>query len=111
MDGPPLKRWATGTSDASLKRSIDDFATLTKGRLRATDAETRTTPAGFSQSHYDALRYDRDDLDFREWNEDTGFHGVNRWPTGPGMEGQDLGELDEAERRRARLRVEMDDGF
>ena len=111
MEKPPSARWSTGTSDSSLDRALRDQAILNQGRMKATDSETRYTPAGLSRSHYDALRMDRDDLDFREWNEETGYHGVDRWPTGPGMSGQEAESTTEAERRRARLRREVDEGF
>ena len=97
-------QWAYGFSEASLERALDDQRTLRKGQLNDGDAYTRTTPSGPSESNSRKLRADRDDLDYREWNSDTGFSGVDRWPTGPGVqtEGQ--------QRRRAR-RVLLDDGF
>ena len=111
MSKTPIARWATGTSQESLERSLEDVEILTRSRLKASDSETRYTPAGLSKSHYDTLRMDRDDLDYREWNEETGFSGVDRWPSGPGMEGTDSAHLTESERRRRRKRIELDDGF
>lgn len=107
---PRIARWATGTSDASLDRALADQETLTRGKLNESDDDSRYTPSGLSRSHYDALRMDRDDLDFREWNEDTGFSGVGRWPSNPGVGGQG-GARTASERRRLRRKLELDEGF
>ncbi|MCB9730241.1 MAG: hypothetical protein H6746_17355 [Deltaproteobacteria bacterium] len=101
---PRYARWASGTSDKSLARAIKDQARIIAGRLNATNATTRYTEAGLSRSHYDQLRYQRGDLDFREWNESTGFSGIDRRPTGPGMP-------EEGRRRRGAERKRIDDGF
>jgi hypothetical protein len=111
MSQPPIARWATGTSQESLERSLKDVEILRRGRLKASDSETRYTPAGLSKSHYDTLRMDRDDLDYREWNEETGFSGLNRWPSDPGMGETEPEHLTESERKRRRKRIELDDGF
>lgn len=110
-ENPPVARWSTGTSDQSLNRALSDQVILNQGRMKASDSETRYTPAGLSRSHYDALRTDRDDLDNREWNDATGFSGVNRWPDAPGMAGQEPVQMSASERRRNRIRNEVDDGF
>jgi hypothetical protein len=101
---PRIARWASGTSAKSVTRAVDDQARLIKGRLNAGNASTRYTEAGLSKSHYDQLRYQRGDLDFREWNASTGFSGIDRRPTGPGMP-------QEGTRRRGGPRVRIDDGF
>jgi hypothetical protein len=107
---PRVARWSTGTSDKSLDRALSDQAILARGKLNDTDDDARYTPAGLSTSHYDALRMDRDDLDFREWNQDTGFSGVGRWPKAPGVAGQ-AGATTASERRRLRRKLELDEGF
>ncbi len=108
---PQIARHATATSDASLDRALRDQATLRRGRLNATDDDNRYTPSGLSREHYDALRTDRDDLDYREWMASTQFSGLVRPPTTPGMAGQADGSKTEAERRRDKLRRDLDEGF
>ncbi len=113
----PLARHARAVSDASLARVLEDQARLARGRRNASNFETRYTPAGLSESHYKALRSDRDQLDSKEWNEHAGYSGVERWPDDPGMPDA---QTDEAtadarraarQQRRARRRMEIDDGF
>jgi hypothetical protein len=101
---PRIARWASGTSEKSLARAVSDQAQLIKGRMNAGNASTRYTEAGLSTSHYDQLRYQRHDLDFREWNASSGFCGIDRRPTGPGMPA-------EGKRRRGSERKRIDDGF
>jgi len=106
-----LARYATATSDASLDRALRDQTALNQGRMNATNDENRYTPSGLSRDHYDALRSDRDDLDYREWMASTQFSGLVRPPTLPGMAGQQGGAKTEAEERRDKLRREMEEGF
>lgn len=106
-DNPELgtyARWAEGFSEASLTRALDDQRTLRRGQLNDGDEYNRTTPAGLSESHYRKLRSDRDDLDYREWNEESAFSGVDRWPTGAGVQS-------EGQKRRRDRRDRLDDGF
>lgn len=113
----PLSRYARAVSEAGLKRALDDQARLTRGRWNASNADSRHLPAGLSESHYQALRSDRDQLDSKEWNEHTGFSGCDRWPDDPGMpEAGDDEQAADARRtarqlRRAQRRMEIDDGF
>ena len=97
-------RWATGTSPESLDRAMKDQARIARRRLNDGDSHTGYTEAHFSRRYYDVVRYHRDDLDYREWNAETGFSGVNRWPTGPGTES-------DGQARRRKRRLELDDGF
>jgi hypothetical protein len=97
-------RWVSGTSQASAERALRDLEILQRGQLNQSDHEDRYAPAQDTRSACDVLRAHRDDLDFREWNETTGFSGVNRWPLGPGLR-------TEAAARRARRRQELDEGF
>jgi len=97
-------QWAEGFSPESVERALRDQVNLKRGQLNDGDEYSRTTPAGFSRRHYDKIRAERDDLDYREWNASTGFSGVNRWPAGPGVESEGQG------RRRAR-REAIDEGF
>lgn len=108
---PQIARHATATSDASLDRALRDQTVLRRGRLNATDDENRYTPSGLSRDHYDALRWERDDLDYREWMLAQGFNGLVRPPTTPGMKGQDAGSRTDAERRRDARRREVEEGF
>ncbi|MGM0578694.1 MAG: hypothetical protein ACQEXJ_23415 [Myxococcota bacterium] len=109
-------RWATGTSRESLDRAIRDQKRLIRGSLNAGDETVRNVEAGPSRSRYDTLRYTRDDMDYREWNEDGGYWGIGRWPQGPGVptspgEHYPAGAQSEAERRRAARKAEIDEGF
>jgi len=97
-------QWAYGYEDSGVERAIEDQRTLRRGQMNDGDSFDRYTPAGPSERHYRKLRADRDDLDYREWNSDTGFSGVDRWPTGPGVQSEGQ------KRRRARM-AELDDGF
>ena len=97
-------RWASATSSESLERAMRDQATIARRRLNDGDTHTGYTQAHFSRRYYDVVRCHRDDLDYREWNASTGFSGVNRWPTRPGLE-------TESQARRRRRRAELDDGF
>ncbi len=101
---PAMARWASGTSDESLSRAVNDQAKLVKGRMNAGNISTRYTAAGLLTSHYDQLRHQRADLDYREWNADTGFWGIDRRPTGPGMPA-------EGTRHRGPARRRIIDGF
>ncbi len=97
-------RWAEGFTPDSLERSLEDLATLRRGQLSDSDEYQRTTPAGPTERHYRKLRADRDDLDFREWNSDTGYCGVHRWPSAPGV-------CTQHQQRRRHRRQEIDEGF
>jgi len=97
-------RWAQGFSPESLERALADQRILRKGQLNDGDVFTRTTPAGLTESHYQTLRGGRDDLDFREWNTESAFSGVDRWPNAPGAQS-------EGQKRRRARREQMDDGF
>lgn len=109
MDLGTYTRWAEGFSEASLERALDDQRALRRGQMNDGDEYNRTTPAGLSESHYRKLRSDRDDLDYREWNEETAFSGVDRWPTGAGV--QSTGVQSEGQKRRRDRRDRLDDGF
>ena len=104
-------RFATASSEASLDRALRDQTVLRRGRMSATDDESRYTPSGLSEEHYDALRRERGDLDYREWMASTQFSGLVRPPSLPGMAGQKDGAQTEAERRRDALRRELEEGF
>lgn len=97
-------QWAYGYEESGVERALDDVRTLRKGQLNDGDSYTRTTPSGPSESNSKKLRADRDDLDYREWNSDTGFSGVDRWPTGPGVQS-------EGQKRRSARKAQLDDGF
>jgi hypothetical protein len=101
-------RWAEAFSPEGLQKTLKDQATLRRGQLREGDGN-RVTPAQPTRRAYDAIRATRDNLDYREWNDDTGFSGVTRWPSGPGMVGHGV-ETDGQKRRRAHLE-QLDDGF
>jgi len=106
-------QWAEAFSKGDLERALKDQAMIRHAQLKDGNDYTRTTPSGLTQRAYDVVRADRDDLDYREWNSDTGFSGVNRWPKGPGMVGQGPGRGVQTEgeiRRRAR-KEQLDDGF
>ena len=100
--------WTEAFSAKSLERIFVDQARLQRGMLRH-DTDCRVTPASPAKLAYDEIRATRDNQDYREWNEDTGFSGVNRWPAGPGMTGHGV-ETDGQQRRRAHLE-QLDDGF
>ena len=109
-----IARWAFGTSDKSVQRALDDVARLNRGHLNEGDSSTRYTLSGPSRKHYDTLRFTRDDLDYREWNQETGYWGIHRWPSGPGEAGQAhpiRHGLTEAQKRRRERRVEIEEGF
>lgn len=106
----PVSRWMKATSPESLERAAADQRRLAHGRMNHQPGAAPYTQAGLSREHYDALRYRRDDLDYREWNAATGFSGVDRWPTGPGMAGQS-GTVTTGERRRRARRAEIEEGF
>ncbi|MFT7580819.1 MAG: hypothetical protein ACI9MR_002493 [Myxococcota bacterium] len=97
-------QWAEAFSPEGLQIALKDQARLRGGQLSDGDLCTRTTPSGFSKETYDVIRTDRNDMDYREWNEETGFHGVSRWPTGPGMQS-------DGQKRRRKRRQDLDDGF
>ncbi len=101
-------RWAEAFSPAGLEKTLKDQAVLRRGMLRE-DHVCRVTPSQPTRRAYDAIRATRDDLDNREWNEDTGFSGVTRWPSGPGMVGRGV-ETEGQVRRRATIE-RLDDGF
>lgn len=102
-------QWADGFSRTSLRQALKDQVVIQRGQLNNGNQDARTTPSGRSRQEYDAVRATRDDLDYREWNEDTGYSGVTRWPQGPGMIGN--GVVTESEKRRRARRDELDDGF
>jgi len=102
-------QWAEGFSRTSLRHALKDQVVLARGQLNDGDEAQRYTPAGRSESEYDTVRATRDDLDYREWNEDTGYSGVTRWPQGPGMAGNGI-ESENQKRRRAR-KEQLDNGF
>lgn len=109
-------QWAEAFSKKDLERALRDQALIRHAQLKDGNDYTRTTPSGLTQRAYDVVRAERDDLDYREWNSDTGFSGVNRWPKGPGMVGQGpvrqvRGAQTEAEIRRRARRDQLDDGF
>ncbi len=101
-------RWAEAFSREGLEKTLKDQAVLRRGMMRE-DHVCRVTPSQPSRRAYDAIRATRDDLDNREWNADTGFSGVTRGPTGPGMVGHGV-ETDGQQRRRATI-ARLDDGF
>ncbi|TNF23757.1 MAG: hypothetical protein EP329_26680 [Deltaproteobacteria bacterium] len=96
--------WAYGYEDNGVKRALDDQRTLRRGQLNDGNLDTRVTPSQPSESHSRKLRSDRDDLDYREWNSESGFSGVDRWPASPGV-------LSEGQKRRRARMAELDDGF
>lgn len=104
------RRYMTGPSEGSLDRAVRDLRGIIRGRQRVDGGADRYTEAGLSRSHYDQLRHQRDDLDYREWNADTGFSGVTRQPDGPGMAAQ-AGAITPADMRRRLRRLELEDGF
>lgn len=108
---PKIANWATGSSDKSLRRALEDAARIEQGRLTQTDDEARTTPAGFSKERYDAVRSERDELDYKEWMDSAGFSGLRRAPEGPGLLTVEERKQAQAEARRARLRRELEEGF
>ena len=101
--------WAEGFSEASLQRALRDQATLKRGELNDGNDDCRYTRAQQTRRACDTLRAERDNLDYREWNEDTGFSGVTRWPEGPGMSAN--GVQSEGDKRRRARRIALDDGF
>ncbi len=103
------RRWMTG-NDRSLERAVTDLRRIIQARQRVNGGADRYTAAGLSRSHYDQLRHSRDDLDYREWNAATGFSGVTRGPTGPGMAGQ-AGAITPSDARRRRRLQELEEGF
>jgi hypothetical protein len=102
-------QWADGFSRKSLRAALRDQAIIQRGILNGESDLSRYTPSGRSEAEYDNLRATRDDLDYREWNEETGYSGVTRRPAGPGMVGH--GARTEADKRRAARRQQLDDGF
>lgn len=103
--------WAEAFSSQELTKRLNDQAQLKRGQLCDGNNFTRTTPAGLSRRAYDNVRANRVDMDNREWNSDTGFSGVNRWPKDPGMQGQGQGVQTPAEIRRRKVVERLDDGF
>lgn len=101
-------RFAEAFSNDQLERTLKDQATIKRAQLREGNV-VRVTPSQPSKRAYDAIRATRDDLDCREWNADTGFSGVTRWPSGPGMMGHGV-ETEGQKRRRATIE-QLDDGF
>lgn len=102
-------QWADGFSRTSLRQALKDQVLIQQGRLNNGNDDGRTTPSGRTREEYDALRSSRDDLDYREWNEDTGFSGVTRRPQGPGMAAN--GVRSESEKLRQARREKLDEGF
>ncbi len=97
-------RFAYGTSEQSVQRALRDQGILERARRNAHDDETRYTRSTLTEAHYEALRSNRDDLDFRDWNASAGFSGIDRRPEGPGVHSQ-------GQRRRAGRRQQLDEGF
>ncbi|MCC6622138.1 MAG: hypothetical protein IT385_12820 [Deltaproteobacteria bacterium] len=102
-------QWAEAFNRKSLRAALKDQALIQRGIMNGASDDARYTPAGRSEQEYTTLRATRDDLDYREWNEETGYSGVTRRPAGPGMVGH--GARTEAEKRRAQKRKQLDDGF
>ncbi len=102
-------QWAEAFTKKDLDRALTDQAIIRKSQLNDGNDYCRTTPSGLTKSAYDVVRMSRDDLDYREWNSDTGYSGVNRWPKGPGMVGRGM-ESDGQQRRRQHKEL-LDDGF
>lgn len=102
-------QWAEGFSKASLDRALRDQVVLKHGELNNGNDDCRYTRAQQTKQACDTLRAERDNLDYREWNADSGFSGVTRWPEGPGMSAN--GVQTEGQKRRRARRVELDDGF
>ena len=96
--------WATGFSEASLDRALRDQQILRRGQLRDGDEYARYAPNQPSPSASTVIRATRDDLEFREWNEETGFSGVDRWPDAPGVQSP-------GQKRRRQRRDQIDEGF
>lgn len=106
-------QWAEAFSKKDLDRALKDQALIRHAQLNDGNDYCRSTPSGLTKRAYDTVRTERDDLDYREWNSDTGYSGVNRWPKGPGMVGQNVGRGIETEgqiSRRTRREL-LDDGF
>jgi hypothetical protein len=101
-------QWAEAFSKRDLDRALSDQAIIARSQMNEGNDHCRSTPSQPSKRAYDKIRTERDDLDYREWNSDTGFSGVNRWPKAPG-----IGRGAETERQREhRARKEiLDDGF
>ena len=99
-----FQKWAQGANPQSLERALADQRVLRRGQLNDGNVFSRTTPAGLTESTFQKLRSDRDDLDYREWNTESAFMGVDRWPSAPGVQSEGQ------KRRRARAE-HLDDGF
>ena len=99
-----IKRWMVGTSEASVQRAAQDLQHRFRGRLHESNHDTRYTMSGLSKRHYAALRAHRDELDCRNWNAHTGYSGLSRGPTGPGV-------ISDGQERRRNRSAEVDDGF
>ena len=102
-------QWAEAFSKQGLDKALRDQALLHRAQLRDGSDSARYTPSQGNQRACDKVRSERDDLDNREWNSDTGFSGVSRWPSAPGMLGRGQ-ESDAQKKRRARKDL-LDDGF
>ncbi len=102
-------QWAEGFTPASLDRALRDQVVLKHGEMNNGNDDCRYTRAQQTKQACDTLRSERDNLDYREWNADSGFSGVTRWPAGPGMSAN--GAQTEGQKRRRARRVELDDGF
>lgn len=102
-------KWAEAFSRQDLDRALRDQAILHRARLRDGNEDARYTPSQGSQRACDTVRAERDDLDYREWNSDTGFSGVSRWPSAPGMLGR--GQQSELQKKRRARKDLLDDGF
>lgn len=96
--------WVAGYTPESVERAARDLGVLRRGQMNASNDYNRPVNFGPSERTYAKLRTERDDLDYREWNEETGFSGVDRWPTGPGMPSRH-------QARRRALRDVIDEGF
>jgi hypothetical protein len=101
-------QWAEAFSKRELDRALADQAIIQRAQLNDGNDLCRSTPSQPSKRAYDTIRAERDDLDYREWNSDTGFSGVNRWPKSPGMA---RGAENEGQRLRRARKELLDDGF
>lgn len=102
-------QWAEAFSKKDLDRALKDQALIRHAQLNDGNDYCRTTPSGLTRSAYDNLRAQRDDLDNHDWNSDTGFSGLSRTPSGPGIAARGV-ETAQQKTRRARREL-LDDGF
>jgi len=103
-------QWAEAFSPKGLDKALADQAALHRGQLNDGNDHARYTPSQGTQRACDTTRAGRDDLEFRDWNSDAGFFGASRARMGPGMFGRGQ-ESAGQQRRRAKLREVVEDGF